>query len=747
VQISDRAPGGSGRGDPACPADPLSGALQSLYRAFHKSTIYPDGHPSVPEAVSHAAERLRDALAGRTKLIVGVSRDHLLVNDEPLVETAGTLRSLAVLLHGLDIAAIEVRGGLADHELQSVVTQLGRARRDGFRGAELAEAVRNAGVENLRLGPIDYRALSFGEGVQERDEGDDEQRDVWANMCRILTDPASYGSSGSAVEELAGNASAEIYCNEGAGIGGLRSELGKQAVYIRDLPKDRRDLVRQRMSGFINALNPELRRDILRVAPGHADESLSIMSELADELPDTELLEGLQSADRTGNVVPEELVILLNKLVRISRSRPAMASQLEETLERWGVSADALHRGEESMQSAIEEVFQRRSRAEYNPEEYRALLSELSRDDSPDAESPSPDTDAGSAELSAICYRNPEDPLELRLQAAEIGVQLLNRPGGGELRTGIYGYVGAHTDLLLDNGKFAAVQEATIAARADKLLPATPEPTRASAEGFLADFEDVERVERVVARSCEEGEVSTEALSLLELGGLVSLHAVLDRLGEECSPRVEEQLQQFAAGFEADRWERVLAERGEQGWRRLKSVFPVMRTMPVESAIPMLQKLFTHEEAIIRHEALVCLCEIDCYSSPERYARRALNDESPRVVKTAIRRLASVDTPESMELLGGFVADELRGASRCAETCQLAAEALLARGDDGGAQLATALRSLCASVQPREALLARDLAASLESRADAPAVREALSRWRFSPARMVSGVLGQGRKR
>jgi hypothetical protein len=727
--------------------DPLSGALQSFYRAFHKSTIYPDGHPAVPEAIGHAAERLRDALAGRTRLILGVSRDHLLVNDEPLVETAGTLRSLAVLLHGLDVAAIEVRSGLADHELHSVVTQLGRARRDGFRGVELAEAVRNAGVENLRLGPIDYRALSFGDGVQKREEGDEEQRDVWANMCRILTDPASYGTGGSAVEDLADNVSAEIYRNEGVGIDGLRSELGKQAAYVRSLPEDRRDLVRQRMAGFVNALNPELRRDILRVAPGHAGESLSIMSELADELPDTELLEGLQSADRTGNVVPEELVILLNKLVRISRSRPAMASQLEATLERWGVSPDALRRGEESMQTAIEEVFQRRSRNEYNPEEYRDLLSALSRDEDPGGESPPGDPDAASAELSAICYRSPEDPLELRLQAAEIGVQLLNRPGGGDLRSGVYGFVGAHTDLLLDNGKLAAVHEATIAARADKLLPATPEPARTSAEGFLADFADTERVERVVARSCEEGEVSAEALSLLELGGIASLHAVLDRLGEECSTRIEEQLLQFAAGFETDRWERALAERGEQGWRRLKPVFPVLRTMPVELAVPMLQALFTHEEPIIRHEALVCLCEVDCYSSPERYARRALNDASPRVVKTAIRRLASVDTPESMELLGAFLADELRGASRSAETCRLAAEVLLERGDDGNEHLAAALRTLCASVQPREALLARDLVASLESRAEAPAVRDALARWRFSPARMVSGVLGQGRKR
>ncbi len=738
MQPSDRAPAAGGREGPARPDDPLIGALQSFYRAYQKSTIYPTGHPSVPEAIQQAIDRFRAALAERRSLLLGISRDHFILDGRRLAESTGTLRSLALLLHEIDVAAIEFLPGLGSEELVKLVEHLGRARRLGTRGAALAAAAQEDGIEHLKLVPIDYRALSFGEGAQRR--ADEGSWDVWGEMSRILTDPASY-ESGTAVEDFAKQVSTEIHRREGTGVGDLRGELRRQVTHLRELPTDQRALARRRLSGFVRALNPELRRNLLRVDPHGTGESVAIMVELADELPGAELIEALQSVDRAGNSMPEELGILLTKLVRISHSRPAQASRLEETLARWGLSPDVLESGSISLNSAMEEVFQRRTEQDYNPEEYRSLLTRLSRED---LAQPTAIASGGASEpppASAARYRDPHDAIDVRLHATEIGVQLLSRAGGGGLRTGVFAYVGAQTDLLLEHGKLAAVHEATVAARADKLLATTPESARTAASGYLADFESPERIEVILNDACRGAELAVEALHLLELGGMTALDAAIDRLGGDSSPAVDAALRRFVASSSTESWTRLVTERSKQGWTRLKPLFPLLRSTPPTCAVPLLQKLFEHEAPEVRRESLVALCEIDRSAPPEQYPRRGLGDSSLQVLKVAVQRLALLDRAEAQELLVAFVSGDLRGASSRFEARRLAVAALLERGTAAQERLADALRSLCSRLAPRQARLARELARALGERSDAGGVKEALAAWRFSPGRLVSGLL------
>lgn len=732
MQVPDRTP---------TPTEALVSALRSFYRAYQKSRIYPSGHPSIPLSIGEAVDRFHEAFDGSGPIVLGVARDHFFRGDLEIAETTGTLHSLALLLHDLDVAAVEIQPGLEREELEKVAVQLGRARLAGLRGAELTRAVLDDGVERLRLAPIDYRALSFCEGAPGGGSAE-RRRDVWVELSRSLTDPASF-ASGDSPESVAGRISNEVFEREGTGIGDLRAELGRQVTCLRDLPDDQRSLVRQRLSGFLAALDPELRRSLLRIGPGDSVEALALIGELADDLPDADLVDGLQSVDRAGGEVPEELVILLGKLVRISRSRPALASSLEETLERWGVPADVLAEGTMSLRRAVEEVFQRRSHDDYNPEEYRSLLGGLSR------ERLEPIATADGAGASALPsrarYRDPLDATETRMHAAEIGVLLLGRTGGGTLRAATLGFVAERTDLLLDHQRVTPVLEATIAARADKLLADSPPAVRTAATGYLTDFSGGERIARILDAVCADTEIRAEALRLLELGGAAALHAVLDRLARDVPPSVEDCLRNFAAVREPEQWAQVLAERARIGWRSLRTAFPILRTMPADVAVPLFQRLFADEEPLIRREALSALCDLDRYSSPERYPRRALCDGDPRVVATAVERLGKLETPESLELLGAFVGGRLRGTSRTPECCRLAVVALAGRAEAGGEQLAAALGALCANLRPREAWIATSVAAALASCRSSPAIRHALLRWKLSPARLVSRLTRRGR--
>ena len=86
----------SGTVDAAVPsAAPLVGALQSLSRAYQKTTIYTSGHPSVTEALTDAASGFEAARSEQDPIVAVISRDHFLFGDEPLAEANEALTTLA----------------------------------------------------------------------------------------------------------------------------------------------------------------------------------------------------------------------------------------------------------------------------------------------------------------------------------------------------------------------------------------------------------------------------------------------------------------------------------------------------------------------------------------------------------------------------------------------------------------------------------------------------------------------------
>ena len=150
----------------ASAAAALTGALQGLHRAFQKLALYPSGHPSVPHAIKLASRRFDEVLADRNRIVVRVTRHDLIWNEVHLGEGSETIRALADLLHGLDLAALEFRLGLQSRDLQIFVDLLAESRRESVTGAELVEALRRTLAESIKICAIDYRVLNFADGAQ-----------------------------------------------------------------------------------------------------------------------------------------------------------------------------------------------------------------------------------------------------------------------------------------------------------------------------------------------------------------------------------------------------------------------------------------------------------------------------------------------------------------------------------------------------------------------------------------------------
>jgi hypothetical protein len=590
-------------------------------------------------------------------------------------------------------------------------------------------------VENIRVAQIDYRGLNFSERLGELDE-QGAAVDVWDQLVSTITDPSSY-RTGLAPEAVAGEVERRLQQSEGVGVGHLRRRMHAMTRRMQAMSEKDREALRARLASFVGGLGTELRRDLLQVEAGGQEESLDFVAELADSLPDPVLLDVLRRVDARGQKVPPQLFTLLNKLVRVSSEQAPVAQGLQEVLGRWGVSPQVAGGDPSALHRALEEIFQKKQEVRCNPESYQGLLDDLS-----------------GTELQAVTravyerYRDPRDPVEVQSQTAEIALRLLEEESEEEDQAGLLGYLGAATDTLLEGGQYHPVRDTAVAARRLCSRQEVGEAGRLAAEGYLRDLTSVRRVDRILEGVCRGERLPRAAAALLALGGEIALDRILEILSRTESREVARALQQLAARMGPEPMRATLEKRAEQGWDSVESAFAVIRLMPSREAVALFEHLTGSEQPRLRQEAYQALFELDRRpGSPERHLARALGDPDARLPASAVQLLFSLGRPESIELLGAYLEGELEGVEAGPALSRRVVQGLSALGRPGRQRLCEALKRLSRSFRPRHARIGEMIRASLRRHGDDPDIKQALSGWRFSPARLVSlatGVRGAG---
>jgi hypothetical protein len=714
-------------------AAPLVAALQSLSRAYQKTTIYPEKHPSVAEALSLAAAGFEAALGDNEPIVAVVSRDHFLVEDEPLAETSDALASLAGMLFDLEIATLEFKFGVTVVELEYFIRVLSKAKREGFKGSAVVEALSQGGGRNILVRAVDYDVLQFSEGLRDRDE-EPPKEDVWDNVSRMLADPEAHSETLSP-KELAEEVSQEIREQAGTGVGLLRKRITRLSRKTKSLDSEKRREVEERLTAFVTSLSPKLRQDLLRLDPELPEESFELMTKVVDQLPDSDLLHTLQDLDHVGARIPDQLLILFNKLVRLSNKRPKLASGLQERLTRWGIPPATLTASPETLRSALDEVFRKRARSDFIPQTHRTLLEKLSK----------LRVDACEFNFDDR-YRDPRDADCVRLHASEIAVRLLRGKSGEKQRAGIFAYLASAADSLIEKRQFGILRDTAVSARTYSMLNSESEENRRAAQGFLDEFKSDRRISLVIEHGCSETGFDEAAISLLTLGGQAALESVLVFLADEPPPEAAADLSRFVKSRSHKAQLLAVEARMSLGFEELKPFLRILREMPAAEVAPLLEKLFTHDDPRVRLQAMQILCEVDERpGSPVRHLLRALRDENPRVTALALRKLVDLDTEDSSDLLGDYLEGETCGLPPAADHARLAASSLLERGDYGLSRLCVVLNKLRRSFNLRKTLTAAIIAEVLREKADISLVRRCLRRWKFSPSRIVASMLSRFR--
>jgi len=151
-------------------------AVLRLGRAAHKSTIYPTGHPAVPGAVRHFVEALIEALEDRPALSLGIARDRILVDGEPIEGKNHVLSWLAEHLHDRGIGALELSREIPEGDGVRFVEWMAGPDPGREGGGEPQAPPEFQGIHLTRF---DFARIRFGEDPTADPETRNDAMPVW----------------------------------------------------------------------------------------------------------------------------------------------------------------------------------------------------------------------------------------------------------------------------------------------------------------------------------------------------------------------------------------------------------------------------------------------------------------------------------------------------------------------------------------------------------------------------------------
>lgn len=168
----------------------LTAFLVQFAAALGKSRAYPPRHPINRAAVASVAQHLAGVQATRPVLVLGIARDHLIVDGHDSEAGHPVLRDLAERLHHHQLAALQLRKGIAPEEIADLVGALGAEtwRQGKPLALEPADALAarwpHAVLEAL---PLDLLEI----GDDSASAGDRQSERVWQGLVHavLMTTP------------------------------------------------------------------------------------------------------------------------------------------------------------------------------------------------------------------------------------------------------------------------------------------------------------------------------------------------------------------------------------------------------------------------------------------------------------------------------------------------------------------------------------------------------------------------------
>lgn len=168
----------------------LSDFLIELSIALHKHAIYPAGHPTLAPSSDAVARHLRNLLAERNQLSLGVARGQLVIEGVATDPRHPVLRELADRLHSHHLGAVQFSTGVSWEEIDDALALLAQDADRMDEPLGLGPLPRLSQWPHVRLFPLTFDRLDLvdegtgGEGGEASQPGSGRTAQLWVGLAR-----------------------------------------------------------------------------------------------------------------------------------------------------------------------------------------------------------------------------------------------------------------------------------------------------------------------------------------------------------------------------------------------------------------------------------------------------------------------------------------------------------------------------------------------------------------------------------
>lgn len=312
--------------DSAVNRQPAAKFVSELIISRRHILSYPSTHPVVTAALQKTIESLDPLVSNGRIFALGVSRQGLLFQNEPLSPELDKFRVFADILSSFGIISISFTAGLLPEEIHSFNTIINLPRNEVWENGGIRNAFLSAGIHNIRIQVIDPSVFILTDDLDT-----EYHSDPWEIFVRKLQ-AGFFSISAERLMQMITAPPAELAMEFGTIIGDIPEETHQQSIKTmadflvvmggrHGKGKFQQEFL-DKIAAFIAGMPAELRRDFILNICKASDTSNGFSEELLQRLPGDAFLQSMQSIATHGGNIPDMLLKLMQRLSSQSASLP-----------------------------------------------------------------------------------------------------------------------------------------------------------------------------------------------------------------------------------------------------------------------------------------------------------------------------------------------------------------------------------------------------------------------------------------
>jgi hypothetical protein len=591
----------------------LSTLIIELNIARRNFNSYPQGHPLIDSSLQKVISVYAGLFASREEIVIGVTREALMVEGVPLDKSNLVYRDFAGILFEHSIGALVLHPGLNFGELKSFTGILNMKREEIINNGGIETIWETAGITAISIKSIRYDLFST---VEEATLGVGEQpaqtEDLWERFAHGLTQ-GLLNHEGSAESELDPELLASIL-NQKFKIGENHQSDYAQSItnfmnqgdIFNSTVKLRTEPYYEKLATFVSNMNPELRQQFLNSAfDVRSSGKKSVAEEIVNRFSTDTVVDMLGEINRNNLGIPPVIMGLLQRLGQ----HDVASNQLLDT--------ELPHK--DDLCQKMRSIFREHASEEFIPDDYQDKLNQIMADEIPQM---------GTEEVGDIIGTLNADLIESRI--SDILLLLVMEDPTAEGTSNLIDSLNDMCSYFLQTGDYAQVLRIIHQTKSEQI----PADLRLN---FQQHFSQRQFMEEVLNGLRTWGKTKYEDIRMIitEIGEPF-IDTLLDQLAEEESMSLRRFLMDRIQEFGAKAVTPIIERLSDNRWYFLRNLVLMIRTIGDISLREKLRTFTRHPHQRVRQEAIKTLLHFHD-SAAEQQILQDIESDDPEVQITAIR--------------------------------------------------------------------------------------------------------------